>query len=700
MGFLNAVFLIALGAMVVPVVIHILNRRRLRKIRFSSLEFIDELNKRRMSKINLRRWIVLLLRTLAVLFLVIAFARPTLRSGAAVFARGGAPKHVIICLDRSYSMRADQAQGTAFTQAQDIARRIVDESADHDIVNVVAFDAQAEALFEKGTRNHLAAKSAIDALEPSAEGTSIMAALTAALELARGPDAPTSEITIVSDFRESADSLPAAGVPQGVRLLLVPVYREAVENVSIDRVFLPRKLIRPGETVRIGVAVTNHSRERAEEFPVELLLDGKRKAQKLVRLSPASSATETFVLSVPEPGVYRGQVSKDRDRLSIDDDRYFVLEVSRQIPVTLVRGRTRASGMGGGPSARSSQAAYYYIDKALNPQGSPQAAFGVQVIDQNALAVADLPDKGVVVWTDPEALDARRFELVRRYVEGGGSLLVFLGAGPGAAWEGPAFREYLGIDRASTEEVEGGVRFLSFSGDHPAIGMFDDEELGLISESRLTRYVSVTGVPPDSVIARFDRGRTPAIWEVQRGRGRIVAVAASPDLSGGNLPLSPMFLPLVHATVSYLAQAGGVDPRDERLAGGELVFDLPRRWSAETAELRVRSAAGENLRPELTFGGGDRARARIAEAREVGFYTLLADTARIAEVGVNVGTQESNLNPMDLDETAPDGASVIDAGGNLARDLRRETRGREVFALFLALAAAALVAEAFLGRKA
>jgi hypothetical protein len=693
-GFLNAVFLFALGAMVLPVVIHILNRRRLRKVRFSSLEFIDELNKRRMSKINLRRWIVLLLRTLAVIFLVLAFARPTLRSGASVFARGAAPKNVIVCLDVSYSMGVEQEQGTAFSLAQDLARRIVDESADHDIVNVVAFDTQADVLFDKGTRNHLAAKSAIDGLEPSAAGTSVPTALATALELARRPEATTSEIYVVSDFRESGDTLVTDRPPQGVRILLVPVYREAVDNVSIDRVFMPRKLIRPAEAVRVGVAVTNHSRDRAAEFPLELLLDGKRKAQKLVSLSPASSANVSFVVSMSERGVYRGRVSKDRDRLPIDDDRHFVLEISQQIPVTLMRGRTRVDG-----GAGASQAAYYYIDKALNPRGSPEAEFGVEVIDQNSLAVADLPDKGVVVWTDPEALDGRRFDLITRYVDGGGALLVFLGTGPRSAWRDRAFSAYLGIDRASPEEVPAGVRLVSFAGDHPAIGMFDEEELELVSESRLTRYVAVTGVPSDSVLARFDRSKTPAMWEIRRGRGRIIAVAASPDLSVGNLPLSPMFLPLVHASVSYLAQRGG-DPRDEHLTGDDLVFDLPRKWSARTAEFRVRTDSGREVRPAISLGDGEQAQVRIPQAREVGFYTLLADTARIAEVGVNLDTRESNLNPLPLNAVAADGVSIIEASGDLGRDIRRETRGREVFAVFLALAVGALVAEAFLGRKA
>lgn len=695
MGFLNGVFLFALGAMVLPVVIHILNRRRLRKVRFSSLEFIDDLNKRRMSKINLRRWIVLLLRTLAVVFLVLAFARPTVRAGAALFARGGAPKHVVVCLDRSYSMGVEQEQGTVFTEAREVAKRIIDECADNDAINVVQFSTRAEALFENGTRNRSAVQKTLDGVTLAAEGTSYAAAVQVAAELARASGIARSEIYLVSDFRDAGDTLSTGALPEGAKLILVPVLKDAVDNVSIDRVLVPRKLIRPGEAVRIGVAVTNHSRERPAEVPLELLIDGKRKAQKLVAVPAAASVQTTFVVSMTERGTYRGRITKNRDRLHVDDDRYFVLDISAQIPVTLVRGRTWAQGEPG-----ANQAAYFFIDKALNPRRSAQAEFRVDVVDQNALAVANLPDRGVVVWTDPEAVDSRRFELVKRYVHGGGSLLLFLGNDPRAGWRDPGFARYLGIGEALAEEVTEGVRLVSFAGDHATVGMFDEEELQLVSQSRVTRYVAVRGVPADSVIARFDRGRTPAMWECRRGRGRILVVATSPDLAGGNLPLSPMFLPLVHASVSYLAQAGRADARDEHLVGGDLVFELPPRWSAQTAALRVRTERGGEVKPVVSAGRGERTEVLVADPREVGFYTLLADTAQVDEVGVNVDTRESNLNPLPLDDAGQGGAAVIDAGADLAGDIRRETEGREVFVLFLALAAAALVAEAVLGRKA
>jgi hypothetical protein len=694
-GFLNGLFLFGLAAVALPILIHILNRRRLRKVRFSTLEFIEDLNKRRMSKINLRRWLVLLLRALAVAFLVLAFARPTVRSNAPFFVPGAAPKHVIVCLDVSYSMGAEREQGTVFTLAREMAKRVVDESGDNDILNVVAFSTHAEPLFETGTRSKQAAKSAIDALRVSAEGTSIPAAVKAAAALAKAPEVTAAEIYVVSDFRETGDTLVAGSLPDNARLVLLPVTRESIDNVSVDRVFTPRKLIRPGEAVRIGVAVTNHSREQAADFPLELSIGGKRKAEKLVNLAPSSSATETFVVSMEEWGTYRGRVSKSHDRLPIDDDRYLVLDVSRQIPITLIRGRKWVER----PGASEAQAAYFYVEKALNPRGAAEGEMRVDVVDEDAFALADLPDKGVVVWTDPGDIDSRRLELVRRYVDGGGAALVFLGSDPRGAWRDEAFLKFIGADRAAAKERTEGATLVSFAGDHPIFGLFNEEELKLFSQARVARFVSVIGVPADSVLAYFE-GDGPAVWECRRGRGRLVVVAAPPDLSAGNVPLSPMFLPFVHSCVSYLTSAGRNDPRQENLVGADLVFDLPPRWSVQTGSLRVRADQGGEVKPIFVESREGDAKAIIPAPREVGFYTLLADTARVMEACVNLDTRESNLNAGRLDKKTLGGAGILDPSGDLAGQIRRERQGREIYALFLLLAATALAAEAILGRKA
>ena len=693
LGFLNSVFLFGLTAITLPIVIHILDRRRQHKVAFSSLEFILEMSKRRMRKINVRRWIILLLRTLAVLLIVLAFARPTIRGRAALLIPAEAARNVVVCLDASASMGVELETGTAFEAARALAARIIDESGENDLFNIVTFSSRADVLFDTGTRNRQIVKNVINGLQVTNESTAVSRAIEVALALIDDSEIAGGEIYVISDFREPADSLLVNEVPNDVQLAFLPVYEEAVDNVSIDRVFMPRKLIRPGEVIRVGVAVTNHSRENTANFPVELYVDDKRKAEKMVTLSPSSSANVSFAVSINDWGTHRCRVAKNRDRLPVDDYRFFLLEVSRKIPVALVRGR-RFTDDGKRP------AAYFYVEKALNPRASGESEFSVTTVDEEEVTANSLFGKGVVVWTDPHKPDRRRLDLIKRYIHAGGAALIFLGHDRKGFWRDTDFLKYLGAEKASPKEDAEGQRFTSFEQDHPVFSLFDKEELELLSMSRLRSYLAVSGVAPDSVLAYLGNG-DPGIWECRRGRGRIVVMAATPDISSGDLPLSPMFLPVIHTSVSYLASAGGAGFHQENYAGYDLFFDLPPGgWSAQSSSLRVVNDSGLDDRPLSYESPGGDSRVMLVRPSAVGFYTLLADTTQVAQAAVNLDTRESNLNPIALQEHVADNAWLVDTSTDFAKNLQQKKQGREIYAFFLVLAVSALIVEALLGRKA
>jgi hypothetical protein len=247
LSFLNSVFLVGLASAAIPVIIHLLNRRRIRRVKFSSLEFLEEQSRRRMRKVNLRRLIILALRTLAVLLLVMAFARPSIRG--AFFLPGKAARNVIVCLDASYSMGVDREEGTAFTAAREVARRVVDEAGDDDLINLIVFSDRAEPALERGTRNHALVRGAIERAQLTAEGTSIARAIDHALTLIADSDLEGGDIYVVSDFRYNTDSslVDPERIPDDTRLYLLPVYEGDADNVSIDRVLVPRKLLRSGK---------------------------------------------------------------------------------------------------------------------------------------------------------------------------------------------------------------------------------------------------------------------------------------------------------------------------------------------------------------------------------------------------------------------------------------------------------------------
>lgn len=689
-GFLNTIFLAALGATLLPVIIHILNRRRIRRIPFSSLRFLEEISQRRMRTVNVRRAIILLLRTLAVLFLVLAFARPVIRGAAAFFLSGEAPVYSVICLDTSYSMGVEREQGTAFSRAQSIAASVVDECGERDRLNLVLFSSRSEAVFDQGTRNGDLVKQAIRAAHVTHAGTDLTGAIAYAAGLIRESDLARGEIYVISDFRAVGDTTRVPADLGQAGLIFLPVYREAVDNSGIARVTVPRKLVRPGEVMKIGVAVTNYSPRQEARFPLELLVDGKRKAEKNIVLSPASTITVTFPLSLRSWGHYRCSVRKTRDRLALDDERLFLIDISRSVPVLLLH-RSGRSDSSGTDSA-------FYIATALNPRTNAEGEFTVSHASERSVTAADLASASAVVWAGPAAVERSRLDMLIRHVRNGGAMAVFLDGADAAALRDSRFLEFIGAKSAAPRRTDSGG-LTRFRSDHPVFSAFDAEELELLSRAGVGNYISVRGVPPDSVLAWMDNG-DPYLWELSRGHGRLLVFASVPDLESGNIPLSPMFLPVIHTTMTFLADAARADRGTEEVVGGPLVFDLPEGLQPAEETLEIHTPDGFFGRPRVRTGPGGVARAVLDAPETVGFYSLMSDTSMIDEKVLNPDPVEANLEPADIGRLARDRARIVATGDRFSRNLLEARQGREIYAVFLLLALAALVAESLLGRTA
>jgi hypothetical protein len=176
--------------------------------------------------------------------------------------------------------------------------------------------------------------------------------------------------------------------------------------------------------------------------------------------------------------------------------------------------------------------------------------------------------------------------------------------------------------------------------------------------------------------------------------------ATTPDLVRGDLPLSPMFLPLVHTSVSYLAGTAVADLYGETFVNAPLTFEVPQGRPVSQEGLRVAMDGGRELRPVVTPSPQGGVRVTCEDPAAAGFYALAADSVVLAEAAVNVDAREGDLTPLPIESAVGGRVSVVEAGEDFLDDLEEARQGREVFAAFLVLALAALVAESLLGRKA
>jgi hypothetical protein len=120
----------------------------------------------------------------------------------------------------------------------------------------------------------------------------------------------------------------------------------------------------------------------------------------------------------------------------------------------------------------------------------------------------------------------------------------------------------------------------------------------------------------------------------------------------------------------------------------------------DESQLSVRAPDGGQQKPTVTNHSSGDPVVSVQAPTAVGFYRLYRDTTRVAEEAVNVDARESNLSASSLPDKQPKSVTVVEAGQSFRTDLREAKEGREVFAFFLLLAIACLVAESILGRRA
>ncbi len=666
MNFLNPAFLFALTASAVPLLIHLLSRRRAREVPFSSLRFLVRSDRKSMRRINLRRLILLALRTAAIALVALAFARPVITGRTASLFPGMEPKSVVVMIDRSYSMGLRGGEGNAFDVATAAALDIAEGLEEDDELTLVLFDEGVEEIFSAERPGRAAAAGVLAAAEPSLKGTDLRAAAGHGFGLLSRSRRTARELFIISDFqRTGIAGAKEIEAPERTRVFLVPVTPASGPNVAVERVILPGSALHRGEAAAMRVFVRNTSPDRPAGFPLRVDLDGRRIIEKEIELPPGGAAEYTFEFDLGHTGWIRGSVSCREDMLSADDTRLFSVLVREKTPVLLISGGDA-----------------FYLGQALAPEGA-DGDIDLGEAGWSGYTTADLAGADVVVAGPggrPRSGDAA---LLRRYAEGGGRVVVFIS--PGMERFAADLSTY-GITVTARETGGGFVELERPGGESPLLSIFSGGDLDGTAGLRFVRTARVVGLPPAVAVLSFSDG-LPFVWAERAGEGEIVFAAASPLPESGDLVLSPWFLPLVQQMV--LAPLDVLPGREGALIGASVPVPL-----AGEGGCSILLPGGAEYIDPIPAGPG---RIVVPAGDRQGYLTV-ACGGEEWQTAVNPDCRlESSLDYMTADEAADSfgfesyAAARADAG--ISGTVKEAREGREIADALIIAAALLLVAE-------
>ena len=616
MSFLLPLFLVGLGALAIPVAIHLIQREKKQIIAFPSLMFVRRVPYESVRRRKIRHWALLAMRLAALALIVAAFARPFVR-GSLSATTGGA-REVVVLLDRSYSM----GYGDRWSRAQAAARQVIDGLGAADRASLVLFGTGAEVMLQSiDDRARLTA--AVAAATPGAEATRYAPALKVAGTIAVESTRPRKEVVLISDFQKNGWApTDDQRLPAGTAFSPVSVGDVEAPNLSVAPVAVRRGRFEGQERVTVTGGVTNRGATPATGVTLTLEIDGRAAETARMDVAAQAAASHVFAPVTITPAGLRGVVRIADDALAADNAFHFVLRETRPIAVLLA-----------GPSGRAPDDTY--LRRALAIGEAPRfevVATPLDAVTDDALARAQ-----VVIVNDAPLGDAAIARLLGFAERGGGVLLV---AGSRASWpQGAALPGTLAdpIDRSRAAGRVSGVEF-----GHAIFAPFRAPRSGDFSSVRVYGYRRLTAAPDSRVLARFDDGQ-PALVERAVGRGRVLVWTSGLDLAWNDLALKPVFLPFVHQVVRTLAT---FQERPTAITVGQ-VAALDRR--PEGSPSRVA------LEPSGRRVPLDPARGDALEVTAPGFYEVRPEgqgQAPETVVAANVDLTESDLAGVDPAEIA------------------------------------------------
>ena len=704
----------------IPIVLHLLTLHRLKTVDLSTFRFLFDTYVQQRRKMKFMDALIALLRTLFLLFLILACARPMIRHWNTLFGGTGGSRDIFLLVDCSASMNAVTDGVSAFDRAKTAASAVVDKLGSDDLVTLVRVASRPEEIVSKVTADTDSLKEKLGGLKTSPSRANLFATFT---QLFGGGSPMTLKPQIyfftdsqASGWRELREQ-PAEGlIPEGSKLFVIDVGSSAGEipnRAVIGEVPETHRAI-AGLPLPLKTRVVNYSKDQPADVTVSLLIDDKEIARKNLSLKPGEATNTPFLFVPTEPGTLKGRFEIAGDRFPNDDAFLFTLFVEPQVRVVIVNGNpaknpkdpfenealylqtaftatepddvghvSNVPGQNPTDVKKGEQVGNLPNDKLTEADRRFVKSLDVIELHENQINADALKDASVVILANCGTLNDQQCALLRDHVSRGGGLMVL----PGDKVNHDQYNKKLFAIPGTTDQfittaqltpAEGDIeksetfeRFASIDFAHPVLSVFENREARYLTKVSVYRRFPLK-LPAERgntwPLLEFSNG-SAALVESRYGDGRVILSAFPMTSKWTNLPLKPEFVPLILRLVSHIRTRAGVEGPSVVAANGVAEISVAKTWQNLQAE--VVNVEGNRLPVSFEKSVSRQVGAFTATA-EKGFYEVDVRGGRIEQpkheslaFAVNLAREESNfalINETQLKELLPNvDLKVIDA---------------------------------------
>lgn len=329
MQFINPYFLFGLLAIFIPIIIHLFNFRRFKKVYFSNVKFLKEIDISTKKQNKIRNRILLFTRILAIIALVLLFAQPYFPSKEEKLVERGL-NAVVICLDNSFSMQNQGRQGRLLDEAKQNAKDIVEQYNANDMFLLLTMDMEGRHQQFVNKDKFVELLNQVE-ITPSSNNYSKL--IERSYDLLNTKHGHNKRLFFISDFQ--ATSFDVANFPKDstIKSLMVPLYANNIDNIYVDSISFLDPIFQVGQNITLNVRVVNKSEKKADKVAVKLFLNSKQVAVSSIDIDKNQVENVKLNFTLQEHGIQHGKVTIIDNPITFDDDFYFTLQTNPKIEV-------------------------------------------------------------------------------------------------------------------------------------------------------------------------------------------------------------------------------------------------------------------------------------------------------------------------------------------------------------------------------
>ncbi|WP_316840251.1 BatA domain-containing protein [Pedobacter gandavensis] len=612
MNFLYPGFLFAVLAIAIPIVIHLFNFRKFKKVYFSNVQFLKEAKEQNSSRDKLQHLLVLACRVLAVLFLVLAFARPYIPLETGADPNKG--NLISVYIDNSYSMETVNKEGNLLDEAKRKAKEIANAYQLNDQFQLLTND------FEGKHQRKLNKEAFILMLEELKISPASRTLQQVVNRLQQEGDSRKNHLVyLLSDFQQNFTGLEKIKSDPDIRYSIIKLNANALPNIAIDSVWSLSPVHQPNQSEQLVVKLHNYGLEDANDVPLKLLINQQQKAISNIKVPAGKSVKDTLAFSGLQKGWQKGVLSIKDFPITFDDELNFSFRVNSEMKVLSISGD---------PSQLYLKSLF-----AADPY------FKLTEMAESNIKYSSFPEYRLIILNGLKQPSSGLAQQLKSYVKNGGSLVIFPDLDAGTAVYTP-FLTALSLP-AVKQLNTGTVVSSSIELKDPLFkDVFDqvpaNMDLPVVSKyfSYLERNTagkeSILQLPLNqSLFARY-----PA------GAGKMYLSASTLKPEDGNLSRHPVFVPLLFKVAFSSAKTQPM----YYTAGKDDLLAQQKTSVGANQSLVLKSADGIEIIPEIRQTPGETLLYIADQVKKPGFYDLKRTDSVLAVLAFNDDRKESNMS--------------------------------------------------------